>query len=108
MSEHDPLSDAAVTLARELYNGCRVERAAVDAVIDKRLHNWTLQRLAVVDRSILRIGAYELLYRSDVPPKVAINEAIELAKRFGSDAKTAKLVNGVLDKIARDHRSDDS
>lgn len=100
------LPAAAEELARELYIGFRIERSAVDAVIDARLHNWTLHRLAVVDRGILRLGAYELLYRADVPAKVAINEAIELAKQFGSDAKTAKLVNGVLDKIARDHRDD--
>jgi N utilization substance protein B len=61
----------------------------------------------VVDRAIMRLGAAEILYRNDTPPKVAINEAIELAKRFGSEEKTAKLVNGVLDKLARDHRPDD-
>ena len=55
----------------------------------------------------MRLGAYEILYSTDTPPKVAINEAIELAKKYGSEEKTTKLVNGVLDRIARDHRPDD-
>ncbi len=76
----------------------------MDAAVDQRLENWTIQRLAVLDRALLRLGAYELLFCADTPPKVTINEYIELAKRYGSEAKTAKLVNGVLDKIAREHR----
>jgi len=92
-----------VQYAQALFSGFCTERAAVDAAVDKRLENWTIQRLAVIDRAILRLGAYELLYRSDTPPKVAINEWIELAKSFGSEGKTSKLVNGVLDRIARDH-----
>ena len=85
----------------------RTERDAVDAVVDARLHNWSIGRLAVLDHTVLRLGCYELLYRADTPPKVAINEYIELAKIYGSEQKTAKLVNGVLDKIARDHRGDE-
>jgi N utilization substance protein B len=95
--------EAGTLFAHALFTGFCGERAAVDAVVDKRLENWTIQRLAVIDRAILRLGAYELLHRSDTPPKVAINEWIELAKAFGSEAKTSKLVNGVLDRIARDH-----
>jgi N utilization substance protein B len=95
--------DEAAALAKELFDGFRAERAPVDAAVDQRLENWTIHRLAVLDRAILRLGAYELLYRPQTPPKVAINEWIELAKTFGSEAKTAKLVNGVLDRIARDH-----
>jgi N utilization substance protein B len=81
------------------------ERPAVDATIDKRLQNWTLARMAVLDRSILRLGCYELLYRADTPTRVIINEWIELAKSYGSEGRTAGLVNGVLDRIAKDHRS---
>ena len=92
-----------VLYAQALFTGFCTERIAVDAAVDKRLENWTIQRLAVIDRAILRLGAYELLHRSDTPPKVAINEWIELAKSFGSEGKTSKLVNGVLDRIARDH-----
>ncbi|MBA3686717.1 MAG: transcription antitermination factor NusB [Planctomycetes bacterium] len=97
----------AQAFARSLFDGFRRERAAVDAAVDSRLENWTIQRLAVLDRTILRLGAYELLYCSDTPAKVAINEYIELSKLYGSEAKTARLVNGVLDRIAREHRADE-
>jgi N utilization substance protein B len=90
--------------AQGLFQGFIGQRAAVDAAVDQRLENWTIQRLAVLDRALLRLGAYELICCADTPPKVTINEYIELAKRYGSEAKTAKLVNGVLDKIAREHR----
>jgi N utilization substance protein B len=100
----NPVSSEAATFARGLFEGFCGERPAVDAVIDARLNNWTIDRLAVIDRSILRLGAYELLYCQDTPLKVVINEYIELAKIFGSEGKTAKLVNGVLDRIARECR----
>jgi len=99
--------DTGKAFAKDLFAGIVAERAAVDAAVDKRLENWTISRLAVVDRALLRLGAYELLYRGDTPPKVAINEYIELAKTYGSEAKTTKLVNGVLDRIAREHRGDE-
>lgn len=92
----------AIAFATELFDGFRKERTAVDAAVDARLENWTIQRLAVMDRAILRLGAFEILYCPGTPPKVAINEYIEIAKGFGSEAKTTKLVNGVLDRIARD------
>lgn len=94
----------AATLAAELTAGVRANRTPLDAAIDQRLENWTVGRLAATDRAILRLGAYEILYRAETPPRVAINEAVELAKQFGSDGKTARLVNGVLDRLARDHR----
>ena len=90
--------------ARKFLAGFASNRVAIDGAIDKRLTNWTIHRLAVVDRNILRLGSFEILYDDATPPKVAINEAIELAKRYGSDDKTGKLVNAVLDKLARDHR----
>ena len=63
-----------------------------------RASNWELKRMAVIDRNILRLGVYELYYGNEVPPTVCINEAIELAKRFG-DTQSGKFVNGVLDAI---------
>jgi N utilization substance protein B len=97
------LGEEVIGFATALFAGFGAERAPVDAAVDQRLENWTIHRLAVIDRAILRLGAFELLHRSDTPPKVAINEWIELAKIYGSEAKTPKLVNGVLDRIARDH-----
>ena len=104
LDDTEALTPETLAIAREIFTGFAKERAAVDAAVDKRLENWTIHRLAVADRALLRLGAFEILYCPDTPPKVAINECIELAKRYGSDAKTAKLVNGVLDKIAREHR----
>jgi len=70
--------------------------------IDKRIvqfaANWQLKRMAVVDRNIMRLGCFELLYRDDIPPKVSINEAVELAKKF-SGLESGKFVNAILDKI---------
>lgn len=100
----DGLPAGSATLAYEMVAGVREQRTAIDGAIDARLDNWTVGRLAATDRAILRLGAYEILYRAETPPRVAINEAVELAKQFGSDGKTARLVNGVLDRLARDHR----
>ncbi|MFW5845784.1 MAG: transcription antitermination factor NusB, partial [Planctomycetota bacterium] len=90
--------------ARDLFDGFCRERSAIDAVVTERLTNWTLDRMAVPDRSLLRLGCFELIYCPDTPLRVVINEYIELAKDFGSDPRTAKLVNGVLDRIGRDYR----
>ncbi|HEX9779827.1 MAG TPA: transcription antitermination factor NusB [bacterium] len=70
----------------------------IDRLITAHAENWNLKRMAVVDRNILRLGACELVFRRDAPPSVCINEAIELAKRFGA-ADSGKFINGVLDAI---------
>jgi N utilization substance protein B len=81
---------------RELVEGVIAQQAALDTTIQPIAPDWPIEQIARVDRSILRIGLYELLHRADkVPPKVAINEAVELAKAFGSD-NSSKFVNGVL------------
>jgi len=84
--------------ARGLVVGCWAHRAELDERIRAIAENWELGRMAVVDRNVLRLAAYELLFLSDVPAKVAINEAIELAKRF-STADSGAFVNGILDRI---------
>jgi len=93
------------TFALELFAGFQANRVPIDAAVDKRLANWTIGRLALTDRQILRLGTYEILYCEDTPPKVSISEAVELAKTYGTEDKTAGLVNGVLDRIAREHRT---
>ena len=70
----------------------------IDEKITECATNWQLDRMAMVDRNILRLAGFELLFRSDIPPKVAINEAVELAKKYG-DLESGKFVNGILDKI---------
>lgn len=81
---------------RELVDGVLAQLTELDSKLQPIAPEWPLEQIARVDRSILRIGLFELLHRSDVvPPKVAINEAVELAKAFGSD-NSSKFVNGVL------------
>lgn len=91
--------EAAVRLfAEPLIRGTLEHRERIDAEIIKYAKNWDLQRMAVVDRNILRLAAYEMLYREDIPPVVSINEAVDIAKRFSTD-ESGKFVNGILDKI---------
>ncbi len=86
------------TFADQLAQGTLAHRQEIDRLIASHADNWDIGRMAVVDRNILRLGAYELLYVEDVPPKVCLNEAVELAKRFG-DEESSKFVNGILDTI---------
>lgn len=81
-----------------LVNGVNANTPAIDAVIDRSSVNWTVDRMPVVDRNILRIAVYELKFGDETPYKVVIDEAIELAKRFGSD-DTGAFINGILDKV---------
>lgn len=87
--------------ACELVKGVIANSKAIDATIARHATNWELGRIAVVERNILRLASYELLFRDDIPPKVSINEAIELAKRYSGE-KSGKFVNGILDIIKLD------
>ena len=73
----------------------------IDGILTQHAANWTLKRMAIVDRNILRLGVFELLFGGETPPKVVINEAVELGKRFGSP-DSGKFVNGVLDSIHKE------
>lgn len=88
---------------RDLVRGVIAKIPELDAIIEKAAPQWPINQIAMVDRSVLRLGIYELLFgkRDEVPPKVAINEAIELAKSFGGDA-SGKFINGVLGTIYRE------
>lgn len=83
--------------ARELCHGVHQHRPEIDAWIEAIAENWRLARMAAVDRNVLRFASFELLHKSDVPYKVAINEAIDIAKRF-STAQSGAFVNGILDR----------
>jgi transcription antitermination protein NusB len=87
--------------ADPLIRGTIEHRAAIDERIQKQVKNWALNRIAVVDRNVLRLAIYEMLHRDDIPPVVSINEAVDIAKKF-STAESGKFVNGVLDKIKGD------
>jgi len=84
--------------AAQLVEGVIEHSAAIDTVIREVAENWEIARMAVIDRNVLRMATYELLHCPDIPPKVAINEAIELGKRF-STQNSGKFINGILDKI---------
>jgi N utilization substance protein B len=81
-----------------LIAGVKERQAALDALISEVAENWRLDRMAAIDRNILRLGAYEMLHCPEVPAKVAINEALELAKRY-STAQSSRFVNGILDRL---------
>jgi N utilization substance protein B len=81
-----------------LVAGVKEHQTQIDAMISQVAENWRLDRMAAIDRNILRLGAYEMLFCPDVPAKVAINEALELAKRY-STAQSSRFVNGILDRV---------
>ena len=84
--------------AERLVRGTLTHLSEIDEVLAKYAEHWQLHRMAVVDRNIMRFAVYELLYREEIPPKVVINEAVNIAKKF-SQEESGKFVNGVLDKI---------
>lgn len=85
---------------KAILNGTIKHLSEIDAAVQKAAEHWVLQRMAVVDRNILRLATYELLYRRDIPSAVTINEAIEIAKRYSS-IESASFINGILDTIAK-------
>ncbi len=87
---------------RELAGGVMSHRDEIDALIDSASDNWRIARMAMVDRNILRFSVYELIYLPDIPSRVTINEAVEIAKRYGSQ-ESPSFINGILDKIAHTH-----
>ncbi|MFA4986995.1 MAG: transcription antitermination factor NusB [Candidatus Brocadiia bacterium] len=92
------LSSNARAFAIELYDGVRANQARIDGIISANTENWSISRMALVDRNVIRIAAYEMLCRTDIPHRVAINEAINMAKKFGGE-RSGAFVNSVLDKI---------
>jgi transcription antitermination protein NusB len=88
-----------------LFDGITGHAAEIDGKLTEAAENWRVARMAAVDRNVLRLGAYELLYGTDTPPAVALNEAIELARRYGSKDSPV-FVNGVLDRINRMRRAE--
>ena len=84
--------------AEGLVQGVQEHRAVIDAAITARSKNWTLVRMPRVDLNVMRMATYELMFRQDIPKKVSINEAIEIARKFG-DKESPAFVNGILDEI---------
>ncbi len=85
----------------DLVLGVTQNRQVIDEIIQRHSANWRVDRMARVDRNVLRMATFELMHQPEVPPKVVLNEAIEIAKRFGSEESGA-FINGILDKVARE------
>ncbi len=97
-SEFETIDENIQAFANRLTSGIEKNLQDIDDKISQHATNWQLKRMAVIDRNVLRIGVFELLHTVDIPPKVTINEAVELAKKYG-DLESSKFVNGILDKI---------
>ena len=101
LDEDSALPESSVEFARELLSGVARSQSGLDNVITRYAPAWPVNQLSVIDRNILRIALFELIYTPETPRKTAINEAVELAKILGSKQSSA-FINGVLDKMARD------
>jgi len=95
------VEDDVAPFAIALMKGTLENISTLDDLIAKSAQNWQIKRMSAVDRNVLRLATYELIHESDIPIKVSINEAINLAKKYG-DEESGKFVNGILDKIKRD------
>jgi len=93
--------------AEGLVTGVQENREIIDAAIKQRSKNWALSRMPLVDLNVMRLATYELMYRSDIPKKVSINEAIEIARKFG-DKESPSFVNGILDEIEACPKSEEA
>ena len=93
-----PKNEDAKCFFSQLVEGVTGNLPHIDFLIKKYARNWQISRMAVIDRNILRLASFELIFIKDIPPKVSINEAVELAKKFG-DMNSPRFVNGILDKI---------
>ena len=100
LAEHFELAPGARGFAEVLVKGVAAERATLDRRLALVARNWRLERMALVDRNVLRLCVHELLFDKDTPARVVIDEGVEIAKRFGAE-QSAAFVNGVLDSAAR-------
>ncbi len=101
------LADAnAMKFFNMLLNNIKEHKDEMDSYIVKHTFNWDMSRIAIIDKNIIRMALTEILYCEDIPPKVSINEAIEIDKEFNSTDKSSKFVNGILDAIFNDLKAD--
>lgn len=96
-------NEESVKFSTDLVEGIYRNRVEIDQLIERHSLHWKMVRMTVVDRNILRLGVYELLYLHDVPTSVALNEAIEIAKKFGTE-DSGSFINGILDNVAKEVR----
>lgn len=105
--EQTDVSSKVREFAEGLVQGVQEHREVIDGAIKDRSTNWSLNRMPRVDLNVMRLAAYELMFRQDIPKKVSINEAIEIARKFG-DKESPSFVNGILDEIETCAKSDES
>lgn len=98
---HFQVNKKATPYAKKLLDGVLEKGAAIDKLISNHAENWRLERMSVIDRNILRLAVYEVHYQDDVPASVAINEAVEIAKRYSTD-DSGSFINGILDAMAKE------
>jgi len=101
LAHEAPGEDDVHSFAKELLDGTLARRQEIDTIISGAAQNWNLRRMALVDRNILRMAVFEMLYLKDIPAKVSINEAIEMGKRF-STQQSGSFINGILDRVRRE------
>lgn len=100
LCENFEINKKAIPYGRELVYGITDKRDELDAKIEESAVNWRVSRMSVLDRNIIRLAAYEMMFKEDVPPRVAIDEAIELAKRYCAEDSPG-FINGILDAILK-------
>jgi len=96
--EDNPVDQEVRDFAERILRGTQENKAFLDEIVTRHTENWDLSRMAIIDKNILRFGAYELLFMPDIPPKVTINESVNIARKY-SQEDSGKFVNGVLDHI---------
>ena len=99
-AEEDRVDPETQRFAKELVSGVRTHLEEIDGLIREYSQHWRIDRMARIDRNVLRLGIFELKYRADIPRSVSIDEAVELGKRYGSE-DSSSFVNGLLDRIAQ-------
>ncbi|MFA6500201.1 MAG: transcription antitermination factor NusB [Desulfurivibrionaceae bacterium] len=100
LCENFEINKKAIPYGRELVYGITDKRDELDAKIEESAVNWRVSRMSVLDRNIIRLASYEMMFKEDVPPRVAIDEAIELAKRYCAEDSPG-FINGILDAILK-------
>jgi N utilization substance protein B len=101
---HFQVNKKAIPYAKKLLDGVQGKREEINLLISRYAENWRLERMSVIDRNILRLAVFELHFLDDVPTSVAINEAVEIAKRYSTD-DSGPFINGILDALAREEIS---
>jgi len=102
---HFQVNKKAIPYAKKLIDGVRENGDVLNQLISKFADNWRLERMSLIDRNILRLAVYEMHYQEDVPVSVAINEAVEIAKRYSTD-DSGPFINGILDAMVKEEASD--